>query len=318
MAKSKIIPTKEQILELYQNQKKTMKEVAKELSVSRVKLGKLFKLYEIASKGAQDRWVKNPKYDYDINHLYDLHWNKGISLTNIAKTIGYASNVSIIKIFRKNNLPTRDSKAATRLANTGDNNPAKRLEVREKLSGENNHFYGKKHSDESKEKMSAGQKEWDRTEWNKVRWTEARKLEYKENNPMKNEEYRLKHAKVMRETRSGENCYWWMGGKTETKSLLRECFEYKEWHRQILKRDNFTCLHCGSKKELEVDHIKPFSLIILENNINTFEDGLNCEKLWDIENGRTLCFPCHAKTDTYGVGVKNYYEKYCRDVGGRK
>lgn len=30
-----------------------------------------------------------------------------------------------------------------------------------------------------------------------------------------------------------------------------------------------------------------------ENNIKTLEDAENCEELWNINNGRTLCRNCH-------------------------
>ena len=30
------------------------------------------------------------------------------------------------------------------------------------------------------------------------------------------------------------------------------------------------------------------------------EEALECTELWDLENGRTLCVPCHKLTDTYG------------------
>lgn len=44
-------------------------------------------------------------------------------------------------------------KGQKRPSTTGDNNPAKRPEVRAKLSGINNHFYGKHHTKESIEQM---------------------------------------------------------------------------------------------------------------------------------------------------------------------
>ncbi len=31
----------------------------------------------------------------------------------------------------------------------------------------------------------------------------------------------------------------------------------------------------------------------VENNITSFEQALKCLKLWDINNGRTLCLNCH-------------------------
>lgn len=46
--------------------------------------------------------------------------------------------------------------------------------------------------------------------------------------------------------------------------------------------------------KLEADHCpKSFSEIFRENKIQSLEDALNCEELWDINNGRTLCKNCH-------------------------
>mgnify|MGYP000291856352 CR=1 FL=1 len=61
---------------------------------------------------------------------------------------------------------------------------------------------------------------------------------------------------------------------------------YYGWRKLVLQRDNYSCVLCGSKEELEVDHILPHST---HRNIQ-----------FQLENGRTLCNTCHRKTDTYG------------------
>ena len=43
-----------------------------------------------------------------------------------------------------------------------------------------------------------------------------------------------------------------------------------------------------------------FSDIIIENNIKTLEDALQCKQLGDINNGITLCKKCHELTENYG------------------
>lgn len=71
---------------------------------------------------------------------------------------------------------------------------------------------------------------------------------------------------------------------------LKNSANYRKWRKSVLDRDNFTCQMCGIKlKIMDVDHIKPFSLFP--------------ELRLSIENGRTLCHPCHMKTDTYGGRV---------------
>lgn len=81
----------------------------------------------------------------------------------------------------------------------------------------------------------------------------------------------------------------WRGGITAQHLLIRSSEAYKLWRKTVFERDNYTCVWCGIKgngKNLNADHIKPFST--------------HAELRLDINNGRTLCIDCHKKTDTYG------------------
>lgn len=105
----------------------------------------------------------------------------------------------------------------------------------------------------------------------------------------------------------GENHPNWKGGISSLRDIIKKCFEYKNWRTEIFKKDNFTCVICQKKNvELNADHIKPFCIIIKENNINSLEKALECKELWNLENGRTLCVECHKKTDTFGIKALNY------------
>lgn len=66
--------------------------------------------------------------------------------------------------------------------------------------------------------------------------------------------------------------------------------EELHWRESVLVRDGFRCVHCGSTNELEADHIKP--------------KYLYPELRFDVANGRTLCFPCHKETPTFGSKVR--------------
>lgn len=82
--------------------------------------------------------------------------------------------------------------------------------------------------------------------------------------------------------RSGKNHYHWKGGITKAERILRNRIEYKDWRKSVFERDSYTCQNCSQVGgELNADHIKPFAYFK--------------ELRLSIENGRTLCKPCHLK-----------------------
>ena len=80
----------------------------------------------------------------------------------------------------------------------------------------------------------------------------------------------------------GEKSYLWKGGITPINKAIRNSPYYKDWRSAVFKRDNYTCQNCREVGGiLNADHIKPFSLY---------------PKLrFDMNNGRTLCKPCHKQ-----------------------
>lgn len=99
----------------------------------------------------------------------------------------------------------------------------------------------------------------------------------------------------------GEKCGSWKGGLTVVYQLIRGMPEYIQWRTSIFQRDKHLCVICNEKnKRLNADHIIPLWLIIREEKIKGTLDARNCGRLWDLNNGRSLCVECHKKTDTYG------------------
>lgn len=93
-------------------------------------------------------------------------------------------------------------------------------------------------------------------------------------------------CKTKRGEYAGRNSPNWKGGITPINRLIRSSSKYKDWRLAVFERDNYTCQACGSRGiALHADHIKPFAYYP--------------ELRLVIENGRTLCIPCHKKTDTY-------------------
>ncbi len=110
-------------------------------------------------------------------------------------------------------------------------------------------------------------------------------------------------------TKLGNKNPAWKGGSTPLVRSLRTCVQYHEWRKAVFTRDNYTCVVCQDRGYINADHIKPFSLILQENNIDTVDKGQKCKDLWDVKNGRTLCVPCHKMTSTYGYGSRKVIKK---------
>lgn len=128
-------------------------------------------------------------------------------------------------------------------------------------------------------------------------------------NKNKKGEYSLKHLKQFKKGHipwnkgkeflaiKGERNNKWKGGITSIVMKVRNCFKYRQWASDILYKDNFICQICSKRGgKLEVDHFpKMFSEIWREYEIKTYEQAMECEEFWNINNGRTLCKECHRR-----------------------
>lgn len=154
-------------------------------------------------------------------------------------------------------------------------------------------FSGKKHTEEARRKIAIGH-------------TGSRGYKH-------SEETKKKMGESNSRAQSGKPKPWkrgilnqnWKGGITPTKIAIHKSLAYKLWRTAIFVRDNWTCIWCGSKKNIEADHIISFSSILdklkFEQGIdNLYEKAMHYPLLWDTGNGRTLCHDCHKTTDTYG------------------
>ena len=78
---------------------------------------------------------------------------------------------------------------------------------------------------------------------------------------------------------SGKNNPNWKDGITSESIKERNIQENRQFTKDILKRDNYICVICGSRNKLECDHIMPW--------------GLYPELRQEVKNSRTLCKSCH-------------------------
>ncbi len=175
---------------------------------------------------------------------------------------------------------------------------------------------GFKHSIKSKEKMSEKLK--GRLAWNKGKpapWAKGNKHRVGKSSwnkglkgymaGEKNVSKRLDVRNKISERKSGvphlnqrgENSGKWKGGITPLLLQIRNCFEYRVWRSDVFTRDDYICQLCGLRGvEIHADHYpKKFSTIFYENKITSLEQALACEEFWNINNGRTLCKPCHLE-----------------------
>ena len=110
------------------------------------------------------------------------------------------------------------------------------------------------------------------------------------------EETRAKMREVNRKNaKYGADNPLWQGGARKQRKREMIGYKYRDWRTAVFTRDNWTCQCCGIRGGyLEADHIKPWC---------AFQD-----LRYDVDNGRTVCKPCHVKLDTHGHKALKYLE----------
>lgn len=226
--------------------------------------------------------------------LHQLYIIEKQSLRTIASKLG-VSAPTVQNYLKKFGLQTRSiSEALTgrKLSEEHNRNKTKAQ------TGSGNPFYGKNLSEETRDKIR-------QKHIGKKMSAESRKKmsETRKGNPKYSGENHPLYGKS-RPDMTGKNHPRWNGGISNLYTKIRRNPRYINWKKSCLKRDGHTCISCGSKENLHVDHIKPFALIIKENNVETAFQAGKCQELWKVDNGRTLCETCHVKTGTHGQGTK--------------
>lgn len=102
---------------------------------------------------------------------------------------------------------------------------------------------------------------------------------------------------------------------------IRKSEEMKRWRGTILGSNKLACIWCGSRERLEIDHKVPLSVLVDKYGIHTLDSALRCDGLFDMSNGRILCYRCHTrktKRDARRYGWKLSWLKPCKPKAARK
>lgn len=92
----------------------------------------------------------------------------------------------------------------------------------------------------------------------------------------------------------------WKGGTTPLLNKIKRLTEYKQWQKSVYERDNFTCRKCRQRGGNKTSHhLKAFSYLVALYEIKNVKEARECVGLWEVENGVTLCIPCHRETPNF-------------------
>lgn len=117
---------------------------------------------------------------------------------------------------------------------------------------------------------------------------------------------------------TAEKSHLWKGEQATYNHRFRDALcntnLYRNWRKDIKKRDNNCCVNCGvSKDRLHVHHIYPLAQIVKDEgwNMNRWlELHYTPEsRLWDTKNGVTLCEDCHYSLISFALQEKGFSPK---------
>lgn len=199
----------------------------------------------------------------DKEQLYELYIKKQLPTRECAKILECSQGI-IIKRLKKFNILTRN------LSESHKGN----IPWNKGKKGEGMANYGKHFSEVTKRKIG-----------------EAKEGE---KNPMWGKHPSRETRKKLSECHSGKKNSNWKNGITPLVNKIRNSFKYRQWRSDVFTRDDFTCQECDRRGiYLEAHHREAFADIMELNDIKTFEQAENCQELWNINNGITLCKDCH-------------------------
>ena len=226
--------------------------------------------------------------------LENKYLEEKLSINKIKEICGVSTSSIIYYWLKKLNIPTRSYSEANSLSHQTEEWKQKQ---RESHQGLNCYFYGKHHPEGIKQRISLANKGKIFSDKHRINISEALKGHIPWNKGLINpysEEILKRMSEAQKGKYVGDKSSNWRGGITPLSHQIRCSFKYRQWRSDVFTRDDFTCQKCGQHGwDLNVHHIKPFSSIIQFYEITSLEQALECEELWNINNGVTLCKKCH-------------------------
>jgi len=169
--------------------------------------------------------------------------------------------------------------------------------------GQTSPLKGKAMSEETKEKLRlahTGMKKGGhpRSEFKKgmTPWNKGKKMSLETKEKVRQANLGKKQSLETRQKRAsklkGELNHNYIDGRTKLGSRHTQDLDLKLWRTAVFTRDDYTCQGCGVRGGyLEAHHIKSWK---------------NYPELrYAIDNGQTLCKPCHKLTDNYAGRKSN-------------
>lgn len=168
---------------------------------------------------------------------------------------------------------------------------------------------GRKHSDDTKNKISMALKGKPKSNEHKRKLSEysGEKASWFGRKHTNEERQKISEGQPKK-----ENHHNWNGGITPLMQNIKTLFEAKDWRRKVFERDGFSCQKCNKKNiYIEAHHKKAFLFLfrdfLLEySQFSPIEDKETLLRLattykpfWNIDNGETLCLDCHKLTPNY-------------------
>lgn len=137
--------------------------------------------------------------------------------------------------------------------------------------GKISHFRGKKHTQEAIKKNRLAH-------IGKIAWNKDMKGVYSN---LRTQEGTVSFRRKM----VGSSNPNWRGGSSRIYKTGYNSMEYRDWRKAVFERDGFACRVCGFLGYITAHHIKSFAHYP--------------ELRFELNNGITLCGPCHSLTDNY-------------------